>query len=92
MAVLRFSDEQEALRIANATSFGLTASVFTRDLGVAHRFAAAVEAGYVWVNEVSRHIPGAGYGGVKDSGIGREEDFSELLSYSQSKSVHVRFA
>jgi acyl-CoA reductase-like NAD-dependent aldehyde dehydrogenase len=91
LSVLRFSDEAEAVSIANATSYGLTASVFTRDVGTAHRFAEDVEAGYVWVNEVSRHIPGAPYGGVKNSGIGREEDFDELLSYTQLKNVHVRY-
>ena len=91
LSVLRFSDERDAIAKANATQFGLTASVFTSDLGIAHRFADAVDAGYVWVNEVSRHLPGSPYGGVKNSGIGREEDFDELLSYSQSKSVHIRY-
>jgi len=92
LSVLRFSDEAEAVSIANATRFGLTASVFTTDLGIAHRFAEAVDAGYVWVNEVSRHLPGTPYGGVKDSGLGREEDFDELLSYTQLKNVHVKYS
>lgn len=91
LAVLRFADEAEAIGIANATSYGLTASVFTRDLATAHRFAEEVEAGYVWVNEVSRHIPGMPFGGVKNSGIGREEDFEELLSYTQLKNVHINY-
>ena len=55
------------------TFYGLTAAVFTCDLGVAHRFARDVEAGYVWVNDSSKHFPGTPYGGFKDSGIGREE-------------------
>lgn len=92
VSVLRFHDEDEAIAMANATRFGLTASVFTADLGTAHRFAESVEAGYVWINEVSRHLPGAPYGGVKDSGIGREEEFDELLSYTQVKSVHVKYS
>jgi betaine-aldehyde dehydrogenase len=92
LSVLRFSDEAEAVSIANATRFGLTASVFTTDLGTAHRFAEEVDAGYVWINEVSRHIPGTPYGGVKDSGLGREEDFDELLSYTQLKNVHVKYS
>ena len=92
LSVLRFADEADAIEQANATRFGLTASVFTSDLGTAHRFADAVDAGYVWVNEVSRHLPGAPYGGVKDSGIGREEEFDELLSYTQVKNVHVRYS
>ncbi|GAA3889328.1 aldehyde dehydrogenase family protein [Leifsonia kafniensis] len=92
LSVTRFSDEHDAIRMANATQFGLTASVFTQDLGIAHRFAESVDAGYVWVNEVSRHLPGAPYGGVKNSGIGREEDLGELLSYTQTKSIHITYA
>jgi len=92
ISVLRFHDEDEAIAMANATRYGLTASVFTTDLGTAHRFAESVEAGYVWINEVSRHLPGAPYGGVKDSGLGREEEFDELLSYTQVKSVHVKYS
>ncbi len=91
LAAMPFHDYEEALRIANGVSFGLTASVFTRDLGLAHRFAEDVEAGYVWVNDVARHTPGTAFGGVKDSGIGREEDLEELESYTVSKNVHVRF-
>ena len=91
LSVLKFRDEADAIAQANATRFGLTASVFTSDLGTALRFAEAVEAGYVWVNEVSRHLPGTSYGGVKNSGVGREEDLDELLSYTQVKSVHVSF-
>ncbi|TDQ62377.1 acyl-CoA reductase-like NAD-dependent aldehyde dehydrogenase [Actinomycetospora succinea] len=92
LAVMRpFTDADEALRIANATSLGLTASVFTRDLGTAHRFAEDLEAGYVWVNEVGRHVPGTPFGGVKDSGIGREEDLDELFSYTQLKNVHINY-
>jgi betaine-aldehyde dehydrogenase len=79
------------VRIANGVRYGLTASVFTRDLATAMRFARDVEAGYVWVNEVSRHSPGAAFGGVKDSGIGREEDIDELFSYTEPKNIHLNF-
>ncbi|GLZ49041.1 aldehyde dehydrogenase [Actinomycetospora sp. NBRC 106375] len=91
LAVMPFGDAEEALRIANGVSLGLTASVFTRDLATAHRFADELEAGYVWVNEVGRHVPGTPFGGVKDSGIGREEDVDELLSYTQLKNVHINY-
>jgi acyl-CoA reductase-like NAD-dependent aldehyde dehydrogenase len=91
LATMPFDDYDDALRIANGVRYGLTASVFTRDLMVAHRFARDVEAGYVWVNEVSKHIHGTGFGGVKDSGIGREEGIEELASYTQPKNVHVNF-
>jgi acyl-CoA reductase-like NAD-dependent aldehyde dehydrogenase len=90
LAVSTFEDEQDAMRIANGVQYGLTASVFTRDLALAHRFARDVEAGYVWVNDVAKHVPGTPYGGFKDSGIGREEDVDEIESYTQVKNVHVR--
>ncbi|MEU1202729.1 aldehyde dehydrogenase family protein [Streptomyces sp. NPDC005813] len=91
MATMKFHDYAEAVSIANNIRYGLTAGVFTRDLAVAHRFAADVEAGYVWVNEVSRHTPGTAFGGFKDSGLGREEDIEELESYTQIKNVHINF-
>ena len=91
LATMVFDDDDEALRIANGVSFGLTASVYTRDLRTAHRFARDVRAGYVWINDSGRHFPGTPYGGVKDSGVGREEGFEELLSYSQVKNVNVNF-
>ena len=90
LAVLPFQTYEEALRISNSVAYGLTASVFTRDLETAHRYAAEVECGYVWVNDASTHFPGAPYGGFKDSGVGREESFEELASYAQIKNVNVR--
>ncbi|MBV9204295.1 MAG: aldehyde dehydrogenase family protein [Actinobacteria bacterium] len=91
LAAMPFGSYEEAVQIANGVPYGLTASVFTGDLGIAHRFAADVEAGYVWVNEVSRHILGVPFGGVKNSGLGREEDLEELYSYTETKNVHVNF-
>jgi acyl-CoA reductase-like NAD-dependent aldehyde dehydrogenase len=91
LAAMPFDGYDEAVAMANGVSYGLTASVFTRDLATAHRFARDVQAGYVWVNDASRHFPGTAYGGVKDSGLGRDEGFEELLSYSQVKNVNVRF-
>jgi acyl-CoA reductase-like NAD-dependent aldehyde dehydrogenase len=90
LAAIEFGDYDEALAIANGVAYGLSASVFTRDLATAHRFARDVRAGYVWVNDASLHFPGTDFGGVKDSGVGREEGFGELLSYVQSKNVNVR--
>lgn len=91
LAVTPFSTYDEAIGIANSVSYGLTASVFTRDLGVAHAYARDVEAGYVWVNDSSRHFLGAPYGGVKNSGVGREEGAEEMFSYVEPKNVNVRF-
>jgi acyl-CoA reductase-like NAD-dependent aldehyde dehydrogenase len=91
LAAMPFDGYDQALAIANSLSYGLSASVFTKDLRTAHRFARDVQAGYVWVNDASAHFPGTDFGGVKDSGVGREEGFQELASYTQSKNVNLRF-
>jgi 2-formylbenzoate dehydrogenase len=91
LSVIPFDDEDEAVRIANGVEYGLTASVWTRDLVRAHRMAAAFEAGFVWINDSSRHYPNVPFGGVKSSGFGREESLDELLSYTELKSINIRF-
>ena len=73
----------------NGTELGLTASIWTRDLVTAHRAAARVEAGYVWVNDCSSHFIGAPFGGYKQSGLGREESKDELYEFTQVKNVNV---
>jgi betaine-aldehyde dehydrogenase len=90
LAVMPFADYDEAIAIANSVSYGLTGSVYTRDLATAHRYAEDVEAGYVWVNDSSKHFIGVPFGGVKNSGVGREESLEELLSYTEPKNVNVR--
>lgn len=89
LSVLRWRDEDEMMRQVNDTELGLTCAIWTRDLRTAHRTAARVNAGYVWINEVSRHFTGAPFGGVKNSGVGREECLEELLLFTQQKYVHV---
>jgi acyl-CoA reductase-like NAD-dependent aldehyde dehydrogenase len=91
LAVLTFENYEEAIELANATQFGLTASVYTRDLRTAHAFARDVEAGFVWVNDSNRHFLGTPFGGFKDSGTGRDEDSEEMLSYTQIKNVNILF-
>jgi betaine-aldehyde dehydrogenase len=92
LAAIPFGSYDEAIAIANSVEYGLTASVFTRDLRTAIAFSRDVEAGYVWVNETARHFIGAPFGGVKNSGVGREEDISEIESYTQVKNVSMRFS
>lgn len=89
LSAIPWRDEAEAVAIANGTIYGLTASIWTEDLSTAMRMARAVKSGYVWINAVSAHYRGAPFGGMKSSGLGREESFDELLSYTETKSVHI---
>jgi betaine-aldehyde dehydrogenase len=89
LSVLRWSDKQAMLHAVNGLELGLTASIWTRDLALAFELVNAVEAGYVWVNNASDHFLGAPFGGVKQSGIGREECLEELLAYTEQKNVSI---
>ncbi len=90
MAVLDFEDEAEVLARANDTEFGLAAGVFTRDLARAHRIAAGFEAGTCYINTYNDAPVEAPFGGVKASGLGRENSKAAIEHYSQVKSVYVR--
>ena len=84
-----FTNEEEAIDAANDTIYGLGAAVFTKDLQRAHRVAAEIEAGMVWINssqDCDFRVP---FGGVKQSGIGRELGEAGLEAYTQVKAVHV---
>src|SRR5438874_9939079 len=89
LSILKWSEEETMLAAVNQVEYGLTCAIWTNDLATAHRAAAAVEAGFVWINDVSKHFLGAPFGGYKQSGIGREEGIEELLSFTREKNVHV---
>jgi len=89
MSVLRFTDEEDVLRRANATPFGLAGGVFTRDLARAHRVVAQLQAGVCWINNYNITPVEVPFGGVKQSGIGRENGLAALDHYTQRKSVYV---
>ena len=87
LSVIRFDDEKDAVAIANDSRYGLGAGVWTSDMGRAFRMAEAIESGTVWVNTyraVSYMMP---FGGVKDSGLGRENGISAIHDYLETKSV-----
>jgi len=85
-----FADEAEALRLANATRYGLAAAVWTNDLSTAHRVAAQIESGMVWINEYHAHVMEMPFGGFKQSGVGRDYSLHALDAYSQLKEVTIR--
>ena len=90
MSVLTFKDEDEAVHRANATDFGLGAGVMTRDLARAHRVASRLESGNVWVNSFNLLPPGLPFGGVKQSGFGRENSAYSLDAYSEIKTTYIQ--
>ena len=87
--VLAFDDEDEVIRRANDTEFGLAAGVFTRDLARAHRVIAQLEAGTTWINTYNITPIEMPFGGVKQSGVGRENSLAAVDLYTQRKSVYV---
>ena len=90
MAVLDFDDEDDVIARANDTEFGLAAGVFTSDLSRAHRVIGAIEAGSCFINSYNDAPVEAPFGGVKASGVGRENSKEAIKHYSQVKSVYVR--
>jgi len=89
MSVLEFEDEREVIERANATEFGLAAGVFTNDLTRAHRVIARLQAGTCWINHYNVTPVELPFGGVKMSGLGRENGRAALEHYTQLKSVYV---
>jgi betaine-aldehyde dehydrogenase len=89
MAVLAFDTEEEAVRRANDTPFGLSAGIFTRDIARGHRVIARLQAGTCWINNYNITPVEIPFGGVKQSGVGRENGHAAVEHFTQRKTVYV---
>ena len=87
--VIKFKDEDEVIKMANDSDYGLAGAVWTRDINKAIRVARAIETGRVWVNTYNQLPAGAPFGGYKKSGIGRENHKMMLDAYSQVKNIFI---
>jgi acyl-CoA reductase-like NAD-dependent aldehyde dehydrogenase len=92
VSVIPFKDVEDVVGEANNIDYGLAAGIWTRDIGKAHRLAASIKAGTVWVNCYGPLDPGSPFGGFKQSGIGREMGFHGIELYTEVKSVWVSLA
>lgn len=90
LSIVGYRDERDLLSMVNASEYGLTAAIYTHDLDAALRVARAVEAGYVWVNDVERRWVGVPFGGYKNSGTSTEFSTEELLANTQLKTISIR--
>ncbi|WP_409305607.1 aldehyde dehydrogenase family protein [Peribacillus sp. SCS-155] len=89
LAVQTFSNEQEALEIANDSDFGLSAGIWTNNLNRAMKMTRGIKAGTVWINTYNKNFPEAEFGGYKQSGLGRTRGIDGLMEYCETKHVHI---
>lgn len=90
LSVIPFQTEQEAIKIANDTEYGLTAGIWTKDIDRANRVSRKLQAGTVWINTYALSSIQVPYGGYKQSGFGRERGIEVLEEYSQKKQVILK--
>lgn len=90
VSIIPFANESEVIEMANSTKYGLSASIFTKDVSKAHRVAAAIDSGIVWVNTWMLRDLRIPFGGMKNSGVGREGGFKSLEFFTESKNVCIK--
>ena len=89
LSAIEFKNENEAIEIANRSSYGLAAGVWTKDHNKAMRVASSIESGTVWINEYHLLSAAAPRGGFKNSGVGRELGLEGILEYTQTRHIFV---
>jgi len=90
ISLTRASCDEEAISCANAGDFGLGVSIWSRDIGRAHRLSRKIRGGVIWLNDHHRNDPRSVWGGVKDSGFGKENGWDALRAYLTKKSIVIR--
>jgi len=91
LAISTFTDEAQALRMANDSIYGLAAAVWTTDMNAAHRFSNALRAGTVWVNSFDRSSFATPFGGFKQSGFGRDRSPHAIDKYTDLKTIWTAY-
>ena len=90
VSMIPFKTEEEVINMANSTQYGLSASLFSKDVSRAHRVAAAIDSGVVWVNTWMLRDLRIPFGGMKSSGVGREGGFKSLEFFTEPKNVCIK--
>ena len=89
LSVGRWSKFDEAIELANSTEYGLTAAIWTNDIKDALNMVRRIRAGHTWINGCAAHFLGVPFGGMKNSGVGREEGIEEMFSYTETKTINI---
>ena len=90
VSLIPFKTEEEVIEMANSTRYGLSASIFTENISKAHRVAAKIDSGVVWINTWLLRDLRIPFGGMKQSGVGREGGFKSLEFFTEPKNVCVK--
>jgi aminomuconate-semialdehyde/2-hydroxymuconate-6-semialdehyde dehydrogenase len=90
VSIMPFKNEEDVIEMANSTRYGLAASIFTKDISKGHRVAAKIDSGIIWINTWMMRDLRIPFGGMKDSGVGREGGFKSLEFFTEPKNVCLK--